>query len=298
MKAKLPIARIDSIFLTHLHGDHCFGIFALIRSMSLSGRKSKLNVISPKGIKTMMDSVFSSSHSNINFLINYYELTPSVVDPFKETPIQISYKLDHCDDDDLVDEDNSNNKNKNNKEKGNKNVSENDFEKKNNISVKSMKLEHRVESYGFVFKEFDRLGKLDIQKLKEEGILPGPIYGKLQNGIDVELEEGRVIKSADYLGPMILGKKVVIFGDNANDKIDYEEAKNANIMVHEVTYDSLSYEKAISRGHSTSTMTGRLAHSLQPDLLFITHFGASYLYSTHSDELSSDNNNNNNNNNK
>jgi len=51
----LSPARINHIFISHLHGDHIFGLFGLISSMGLMGRKAPLHIYSPDGLKAMLD---------------------------------------------------------------------------------------------------------------------------------------------------------------------------------------------------------------------------------------------------
>ena len=40
-------AKIDNIFLSHLHGDHVFGLFGLLSTMAMTGRTSKLKIFAP-----------------------------------------------------------------------------------------------------------------------------------------------------------------------------------------------------------------------------------------------------------
>ena len=44
-----PFLKIDNIFISHLHGDHIFGIFGLLSTMSMMGRKSQLRIYAPAG---------------------------------------------------------------------------------------------------------------------------------------------------------------------------------------------------------------------------------------------------------
>ncbi len=54
-RSKISFAKIDHIFISHLHGDHVFGIFGLLSSFALLGRKNKLVIYGPKGIKNIID---------------------------------------------------------------------------------------------------------------------------------------------------------------------------------------------------------------------------------------------------
>ena len=67
---------------------------------------------------------------------------------------------------------------------------------------------HRIPSFGFVIQEPDLPGALDVEKVAEAGLKPGPQYGVLKQGIPVTLEDGTVVKPEDVLGPTVKGRKV------------------------------------------------------------------------------------------
>ena len=50
-KFKIKFARIKHIFISHLHGDHFFGLVGLISTFKLLGRDASLHIYGPKGIK-------------------------------------------------------------------------------------------------------------------------------------------------------------------------------------------------------------------------------------------------------
>lgn len=50
----LKFSRLNHIFISHLHGDHCFGIIGLISTFNLLGRTNKLSVYGPKGIEEFL----------------------------------------------------------------------------------------------------------------------------------------------------------------------------------------------------------------------------------------------------
>ncbi|NAW51081.1 ribonuclease Z [Elizabethkingia argentiflava] len=73
-KAKAKFSKINHIFISHLHGDHCFGLPGLIASLRLLGRTQDLYVYGPKGIKKMLETIFSITETQRGFKVVYYEL--------------------------------------------------------------------------------------------------------------------------------------------------------------------------------------------------------------------------------
>lgn len=53
---RLSPARINHIFISHLHGDHIFGLFGLISSLGLMGRNADLHLYGPNGLEELLDS--------------------------------------------------------------------------------------------------------------------------------------------------------------------------------------------------------------------------------------------------
>lgn len=73
-KAKAKFSRINHIFISHLHGDHCFGLPGLIASFRLLGRETPLHVYGPKGIKKMLETIFTITETHRGFEVVYHEL--------------------------------------------------------------------------------------------------------------------------------------------------------------------------------------------------------------------------------
>ncbi|WP_139423088.1 ribonuclease Z [Chryseobacterium mulctrae] len=73
-KAKARFSKINHIFISHLHGDHCFGLPGLIASFRLLGRETPLHVYGPKGIKKMLDTIFTITETHRGFEVVCHEL--------------------------------------------------------------------------------------------------------------------------------------------------------------------------------------------------------------------------------
>lgn len=72
-KFKIKRGKIDHIFISHLHGDHCYGLPGLLTSYSLQSRKSKMTLHGPPGVKCFLDSVFSISGAHLSYELDIIE---------------------------------------------------------------------------------------------------------------------------------------------------------------------------------------------------------------------------------
>ena len=72
---------IDTILISHLHGDHFFGLPGLISSMHLCGRTQPLDIYAPKGLDDVFEAIFRVSNTELNFQLNIHTITPDVPQP-------------------------------------------------------------------------------------------------------------------------------------------------------------------------------------------------------------------------
>ena len=72
---KLPLMKIDHIFISHLHGDHYLGLPGLLFTYHLLGRENTLHIYSPPGMQKIIDLQYELSRLKPAFDIVYHELT-------------------------------------------------------------------------------------------------------------------------------------------------------------------------------------------------------------------------------
>ena len=73
-KNKIKFSKINQIFISHLHGDHFFGLIGLISTFSLLGRTTDLHIYGPKGIKEIILLQLRLSNSWTNYDLYFHEL--------------------------------------------------------------------------------------------------------------------------------------------------------------------------------------------------------------------------------
>jgi ribonuclease Z len=74
-KNKIKFSKINHIFISHLHGDHFFGLIGLIATFALLGRTTDLHIYGPKGIKEIVDLQLKLSNSWTSYKLIFNELT-------------------------------------------------------------------------------------------------------------------------------------------------------------------------------------------------------------------------------
>lgn len=229
LRSTLKPRKIDKIFITHLHGDHIFGLPGLLSSRSFQGGSDQLTIYGPKGIKDFVQTSLRVSQTKISYKINYVELTnPGII-----------YK-------------------------GKK------------FTVIADRLDHQIECWGYRVIEHDHPGELMVEKLKEDNIPAGPIYGQLKQGKEVTLPDGRNILGKNYIGSPQKGRVVTVLGDTRKTANIKELAKHADVLVHESTFGKGESKLARNYYHSTNVQAANLANAADIQKLLLTHISARY----------------------
>ncbi len=70
---KIKKNSINYIFISHLHGDHVYGLPGLLTSMSLNSRKTPLEIFGPPGLKRLLSTVFELSKAYFSYQLNIHE---------------------------------------------------------------------------------------------------------------------------------------------------------------------------------------------------------------------------------
>ena len=140
--------------------------------------------------------------------------------------------------------------------------------------VECAKVEHNIPSYAYSIREKKK--PLFLRKKAEElGIPPGPLYGKLHKGEEVEFE-GRIIKPEQVLGEAKKGKKISYSGDTRPCEAMIRLARDSDILIHESTYEAEDYQRAVDNAHSTSVEAAEIAREANVNELVLTHISTRY----------------------
>lgn len=73
-KCRIRFGKINHIFISHLHGDHVFGLYGLLSTFSLMGRKSPLHLYAPENYQNILFSHLSDFDIHLDFDIDFVPL--------------------------------------------------------------------------------------------------------------------------------------------------------------------------------------------------------------------------------
>lgn len=94
---KVKFNRIKHIFISHLHGDHYFGLIGLISTFRLLTRETELHIYAPKGLKDLVTLQMKLANSWTNYQLIFHELTSSTSELiFEDDKVEVhTIPLDH-----------------------------------------------------------------------------------------------------------------------------------------------------------------------------------------------------------
>lgn len=72
-KSHLKFSRLNHIFISHLHGDHYFGLLGLISTLNLLGRTAELHIHSPKGLETLLTPMLDFFNRQMTYKVLFHE---------------------------------------------------------------------------------------------------------------------------------------------------------------------------------------------------------------------------------
>jgi ribonuclease Z len=135
---------------------------------------------------------------------------------------------------------------------------------------------HTTAALGYALIEDPRLGRFNPERAREIGVPEGPLWGMLHRGRSVSLPDGRVVDSADIVGPTRPGRRVVITGDTRPCETTIDAARGADLLVHEATFAEEEAQRAVETGHSTAREAASVAAQAGVRRLILTHVSARY----------------------
>ena len=97
VRYRVPMMKLDSVFISHIHGDHVFGIFGLLSTLGMKGRRTPLNIFAPVGFGPILKFFLSYYGDGIAFEIRFTPLkmkAPEVILETKTAQV-LAFPLNH-----------------------------------------------------------------------------------------------------------------------------------------------------------------------------------------------------------
>ncbi|OQR82999.1 zinc phosphodiesterase ELAC protein 1-like [Achlya hypogyna] len=229
-RSTLRVPSIDRIFITHLHGDHIFGLPGMVCTLNALCStpldkvtnlpvKRTISIYGPLGIFSYLNSALSISRATMtNIDIVVHELVPT-----DEDRDEFCGPTHECLRRDFI----------------HANTSEGalqwDVFEDDTYKVVAGSVAHTIPCFGYVVEEQARPGHINVALAKARGLPPGPLYKDLKKGLSVPLPDGSLLQPHEVMTPDIRGRKVAILGDSSNSSGMLKLARNADVLVHEST---------------------------------------------------------------
>jgi ribonuclease Z len=227
-KYKIRRSKINHIFISHLHGDHYFGLIGLITSMSLLGRANELHLYAPPQLKELLDLQLKFADTQLSFPFHFHCLNESGI-----------------------------------------------IMKDNKVEVSCFKVYHRIECWGFCFRQIKPLRKINPEKAKIYGV-PSSFFDRLKWGEDYTTKDGTIIKNELVTDELPKGKSYAYSADTIYDERIIESVRGVDVLYHEATYLKDLEERATKRFHSTAEQAATIAKKASVKRLLLGHFSSKY----------------------
>lgn len=295
--------KIDAIFVTHLHGDHVFGLpglLCLAGQNRESGDDRVIEIFGPEGLRTYLRASLALTHSRITAPYVVHELAgvplvppPGFRPPRARPPLSTSAGPDSAFG-----------------ESGPGRDIPRDADgawtcaPRGALAVRAAPMKHTVPCVGYCVVEPDRPGALDVAAvapvldrnfaaLKKAGVKePKKIYRLLKEmkpGQTFTFPDGTKVAREDVVADDKPGRVLVFAGDTADASalLPLLPPRGADLVVHEATNAKLSpwdNDKSATQvdrataahGHSTPAMAAAFAIAAGADRLALTHFSPRY----------------------
>ncbi|MFA7189989.1 MAG: ribonuclease Z [Sphaerochaetaceae bacterium] len=143
-------------------------------------------------------------------------------------------------------------------------------------TVQAVPLLHSKPCFGYVFKENDRKGEFFPDKAKALGIPMGKLWGTLQSGQSITLDDGRTINPSDVMGSPRSGRKFSYITDTMY--LDYiaESVKDSDLLLCEGMFTNDLLSDAREKKHMLSSQAATIALNANAKKMGLIHYSPRY----------------------
>lgn len=225
---KVKRSKINNIFISHLHGDHYFGLIGLLTSMGLMNRTTDLHLFAPALLQQIIQLQLDAADIVLPYKLYFHALE-----------------------------------------------NEGEIANDKRISVECFRTTHRIDCWGFIFRERKKPRSIDPEKVKAFEI-PASYYDALQRGLDYSTKKGTIILNEEVTNPAPASKSYAFCADTVYMESLAVKVKDVDLLYHETTYLKDLHQRAADRFHSTTEQAGKVAAAAGVKKLLIGHFSSKY----------------------
>jgi ribonuclease Z len=229
-KNKIKFSKINHVLISHLHGDHFFGLIGLLSTFALLNRTNDLHIYGPKGIKEIICLQLKLSNSWTSYGLIFHEL--------ESTESEVIFEDE-------------------------------------TVIVKTIPLNHRIYTNGFLFKEKLRERKINSVAVQNYEI-DKCYYQNIKNGKDIRLDNGLVIAnellSLDPIPPL----SYAFCSDTSYSETIIPIINQVDVLYHEATFLESELVLAQKTMHSTAIQAATIALKANVKQLIVGHYSTRY----------------------
>ncbi|MCR4821696.1 MAG: ribonuclease Z [Treponema sp.] len=144
------------------------------------------------------------------------------------------------------------------------------------FKIRAFPLQHTKTCVGYTLEESDRPGEFNPEKAKALGIPVGPMWGKLQKGQNITLEDGKVVQPSDVMGAKRKGRKFSFVTDTQYLTSIAGEVKDSDLLICEGMFADDCADQAKEKKHMTSRQAATIARDANAKRMAMIHYSPRY----------------------
>jgi ribonuclease Z len=237
-KYKIRRSKINHIFISHLHGDHYFGLIGLLTSMGLLGRTQDLHVHAPGALQEIIGLQLKVADIHLPYGLHFHPL---------------------------------------NRQSGEPNVADQPavLLREARYEVSCFPVIHRIECWGFIFREVRPFRRVNPEKAHQHDV-PASFFDRLKWGESYQKKDGTVVENQWVTEPASKSRSYAYTADTMFDERIAAYVRGVDLLYHETTYLKDLEIQAGRRFHSTTSQAATIALQAGVQRLLIGHFSSKY----------------------
>ena len=142
--------------------------------------------------------------------------------------------------------------------------------------IRAFPLDHTKICVGYTLEELDRPGEFNPDKARELGVPVGPLWAQLQNGFEVQANDGTTVKPEQVLGQKRSGRKFSFVTDTLYKNTIADEVRGSDLLVCEGMFEDELIDQAKEKKHMTAVQAATIARDAAVRRMCLIHYSPRY----------------------